>query len=871
MTDIAERFPRAVERSITSVVAPRVRVEGDVLLGIGTSTPRLTWSAVDRPTSGALLRLELRRSSGERATHETTTMAAVQVEWPFAPLRSRERVQLRATARSGNRWGAPGPWVGIEAGLLSRNDWAAEWITPGVGGAVGDPAPVLRRDIILDQEPVGARLYVTARGLYDFSIDGERVGDAALTPGWTTYRHRLRYQTYDVGHLVHIGVNRLSVLLGNGWYRGQLVWPGNRSVYGDRLALLAQLEIRFADGSTRVFSTDSQWSSADSFILADDLYDGEVQDLRLPQPKGPARPVRILDDDGAVLEAPVGPPVRALRRVVPISFWRSARGSLIVDFGQNIVGHVRLRTQGRPGAEVLVKHAEVLEDGMPAYRPLRSAKATCRYILSGAEETLEPRFTFSGFRYAEITGIAELEECDVEAVVMSSDMRRIGWFHCSDPRLNRLHENIVWSMRGNFVDLPTDCPQRDERLGWTGDIQVFAPTATFLFDTAGLLRGWLRDLAADQHENGAVPDVIPDVLGNPHPGSAGWGDAAVIVPMALWRAYGDRAVLEAQYPSMKAWVEYVRGQSPDDVWSTGFQYGDWLDPTAPPEDPADGLTDRFVVATAYYARSVRLLAEAADALVRPSDAREYRALHGRIARAFDREYVAADGTVRSDSQTAYALAIVEDLIVGSRQRLAAEQRLATLVTDAGFRVATGFLGTPVILEALTRIGRADLAAQMLRQREGPSWLYAVDMGATTMWERWDALQPDGSVHPGSMTSFNHYAYGAVATWMHERLAGLRPAAAGYERVRIEPATTAGLDHVAVQHLTPFGLIAVAWRAAPRFELEATIPPGVTAEVLLPNAAASLEVGAGSYVFTVDPRTSYVTATRYETIEGEKTA
>lgn len=836
-----------IDESVASPSVAPPRIAGDVMLGIGDPAPRLRWVVSEAVGTQTARRIEVRRADGRIEVDDARDDRTVDVRWPFAPLTSRERVDVRVSvADATGTWSAPSEWQSIEAGLLTPSDWTAQWVMPtGVGG-LDDPAPVLIRDIELPSAPVRARLYVTARGLYEFAIDGEKVGDAYLTPGWTAYERRVRYQTYDVTDMLRAGSIRLTALLGNGWYRGQLVWPGNRSSYGDRLALLAQLEVQYADGSTRTFGTDRHWVSASSRIVSDDLYDGESQDLTADADAQETFPVDSAPLDEVALEAPTGPAVRIVDTKRPIGMRRTTRDSVIVDFGQNLVGFVRLRVRGRRGAVVVVRHAEVLEHGEPAYRPLRSAKATASYILSGGDDVLAPRLSFYGFRYAEISGVADLRETDLEAVVISSDMRRIGWFDSSDARLNRLHQNVVWSMRGNFVDLPTDCPQRDERLGWTGDIQVFAPTAAFLFDTDGFLSGWLRDLTVQQRPDGAVPSIIPDVIRSGETGEAGWGDAAVVVPMSLWRAYGDLGVLRTQYPSMRAWVEYVRSRSEDDLWTTGFQFGDWLDPIAPAEDPGGGRADRYVVASAYYARSTRLLAEAAAALGYDSDAREYAALHRRIVAAFDRAFVSSEGRIRSDAQTVYALAIVEDLIVDDAARVLAGERLAELVIAEDCRVATGFLGTPVILEALTLAGRADLAARMLRQSEAPSWLYAVDMGATTIWERWDSLLPDGRVHPGSMTSFNHYAYGAVAEWMHQRLAGLSPLEPGYRRVAIAPMTTAGLDYVSIEHTTPYGALTVAWRSGDRFELDTTIPVGVIAEVTLPGATRTVEVGSGTH-------------------------
>lgn len=830
------------------------RPEGDVLLGIGTSDPRLSWKVRSvkpgRPPTRS--HLELRRANGEIFVHEIKGTDRVLVDWPFAPLHSRERVEVRVAVGEDKTWGEPSAWTSLEAGLLSPSDWCAEWISPVTLGSLDDGAPLLFRNIYIRGRVRGARLYVTARGLYEFFIDGRRVGDSYLTPGWTAYGDRLRYQTYDVTEQVGVGDIRLSAVLGNGWFRGQLVSPGNRGSYGDRLSLFAQLEVEYDDGTVEVHVTDAAWQARPSAVLFDDLYDGEHQDRRIDELSESTRDplveaVEVIAAATASLVAPTGPPVRRIQIIKPVSMRHTERGSVLIDFGQNLVGFVRVQARGGAGGNsVVIRHAEVLEGGELSLRALRSAKATATYVLSDRADVLEPRFTFMGFRYAEISGLKNLDAADIEAVVVGSDLVRSGWFDSSDPALNQLHHNVVWSARGNLVDLPTDCPQRDERLGWTGDIQVFTPTATFLFDVDGFLTSWLRDLAAEQRSDGSVPWIVPDVLGGDAAGAAGWGDAAVTVPWTLWWAYGDIEILKTQYASMVAWVEYIRAQAINDLWTTGFQLGDWLDPVAPPENPGAGRADPAVVASAYYGRSVGLLARIADELGDTDMAEDYRALHERICGAFRREFVSSEGVIRSDCQTVYALTIAFDLLADPTLRAAAGARLAQLVIEEDFRIGTGFLGTPVVLEALTLAGRSDLAGLMLRQSEWPSWLYAVGMGATTIWERWDSMLPDGTVNPGEMTSFNHYAYGAVADWMHRRLAGLTALAPGYRRIRVEPLTTAGLRSVSIEYESPYGRIAVGWTSdTDGFELRVTVPNDVQAEIILPGLEP-LIAGAGEH-------------------------
>jgi len=846
---------RVCARQGTTIVVTPVRFEyGEPHIGLGTSTPRLSWRIENAEADWRSDAYEIECVRGGIAeSFVADSGEQVFVPWPFAPLRSREIVQVRVRVASQGRWTAFSEPSAVEAGLLEARDWSAHWISPSSLGGLNDGAPWLFRDVELDRAPVRARLYVSAQGVYEFSIDGVKVGDEVLTPGWTAYEHRVRYQSYDVTELISAGRVRLGALLGNGWFRGQLVSPGNRSTYGDRLALIAQLEVTDIDGSTRIIGTDEEWRATKSPIAFDDFYDGQCTDLRRVLDGADAEPVDVVRNDVHV-EAPTGPGVKVTDVVPARRILTTPSGRTVIDFGQNLVGWVRVHvTNGRPGQRVVVRHAEVLEHGELGVRPLRSAKATSEYILAGSgPHVLQPTFTFNGFRYAEISGVADLRPDDVDALVVGSALERTGWLQTSDSNLNRLHENVVWSMRGNFVGVPTDCPQRDERLGWTGDIQVFAPTAAFLFDTDGFLSDWLRDLAAEQKSDGGVPYVIPDVLRNTDPAAAGWSDAATLVPDAVYRADGDVGVLARQYGSMRAWADKVLALSGESgLWDTGFQFGDWLDPTAPPEDAAQAQADPGVVATAYSVRSLRAVADAASVLGHIADAQWYRAQERRVADAFVRAYVDADGRILSDCQTVYALALCWDLFDTPDQRAGAGARLAELVIAGGLTVGTGFLGTPLILDALTLAGRSDLAYRMLLQTACPSWLYAVSMGATTVWERWDSMLPDGTINPGTMTSFNHYAYGAVADWMHRVIGGLELVEPGYRRIRVRPEIAADtpIGHAHVRHRSPYGDIDIVWRQdAGEVSLALEVPYGVTADVWMPGDRAAHTVGHGRHEF-----------------------
>lgn len=701
-----------------------------------------------------------------------------------------------------------------------------------------------------------ATLAVTAEGLVEPAIDGVVVGDAVLSPGWTAYHSRLRVIEHDVtSRLVPGSQHELTLLAGNGWYCGRLGWMGARGVYGDRPRVAARLTMRFADGSVVDLVTDDAWRAVASCVLADDLYDGE--DLDLTRERGAEHPVIASALETGRLVGAHGPAIVRHESVAPATVTATPTGALF-DFGQNLVGWLRLRVRGPRGHRLVLTHAEVLDGAELARRPLRSARAEDTVILSGGGDEIEPTLTFHGFRYAHIEGWAEVTG-SVEAVVVGSDLPRTGTFACSDADLTRFHRNVVWSLRGNTVGIPTDCPQRDERLGWTGDIAVFAPTACFLFEMTGFLRDWLADLRAEQHANdGRVPYVVPDALpgwavipGEEPESVAIWSDAAVWVPWAVWEASGDRAVLAESYPSMCAHLDRVRSRlSARGVWEGDFQFGDWLDPTAPPDNPIQAVSDPGVIATEALHRSILLTARAAAVLGLSEEAEAWRAEAARLRRAFEDAYLDADRRILSDAPAVYALGIVSGILEGPALQ-AAGDRLAELVRAAGHRVIAGFAGAPYLCEALTRRGHLDDAYALLLGREEPSWLSPLARGATTVWERWDSLRADGTVNPGEMTSFNHYALGAVADWMHRTVAGISPAAPGYDRVRIDPRPGGGLTWARGSIVTRHGLVAVQWHkdAAGRVSVTYCAPDEVEVE-LGPAATAAERVDAAEFADTL---------------------
>ncbi|GAA4810961.1 glycoside hydrolase family 78 protein [Streptomyces ziwulingensis] len=849
------------------VAAPTAEHHG-AGLGIGENRPRLSWLIESAP-DGWLQRsyeLRFRDAAGQVwSTGPVDSAESVLVAWPDAvpALASRERREVRVRVRGAD--GSRSDWspgLALEAGLLSPDDVTALMITPTVP-ELTRPA-LLRTAFDLPAPVTRARLYITAHGLYEAEINGVRVGDEVLAPGWSSYHHRLRYATHDVTDLLAEGANALGAWLGEGWFSGRFGIHGGRTcLYGRHTGLLAQLEVDLADGSRVVIGTDESWRAAYGPITSAGLYEGERYDARA-EIDGWSRAdfdaagwqaVQRVDFDAATLCAPPGPPVRRVESRPPHQVLTSPAGSTILDFGQNLAGRVRIRVRGRAGTTVTLRHAEVLQDGELYTRPNRHATSLDSYVLKGeGTEEWEPRFTVHGFRYVEVTGWpTDTAPLDVTAQVLHTDMRRTGWFASSDETLDRFHENVRWSMRGNFVDIPTDCPQRDERLGWTGDIQVFGPTASFLYDCAGFLTSWLADLAHDQYADGTVPFIVPAIPvpeWTPAWAAALWGDAAVLVPWTLFQRFGDRGVLRAQYASARAWIDLVASQRDDDgVWRHGRQLGDWLDPAAPPEDPWQSRTEPYLVAQAYLAHSSRVLSLIARELGEDAHEEHYRRLADDARAAFRRTFVTSGGRMTSDTQTAYALALRFGLLADAAAVAAAGERLAELVGKDGHRIATGFAGTPEVCDALAGTGHHDTAYRLLLQRACPSWLYPVTQGATTVWERWDSMLPDGTVNPGEMTSFNHYALGAVADFLHRTVAGLAPAAPGYRRLRIAPRPGGGLTHARARHLTPYGRAEVDWRVdGGTLTVTATVPPNTTADIDLPGLTT--RVGSGDHRFAL---------------------
>ena len=749
-----------------------------------------------------------------------------------------------------SKWSAPA-W--FETGLLSPADWlGAKWIAAPATNAAA-PRPLLRDVVKLAKQMTHARIYASAHGLYQLSINGQKVGDSFLAPGWTDYNKRIQAQTYDVTPLLHKGDNVIGAVLGDGWYRGK-VGMSWRDVYGNTLALVMKLQVTYTDGSAENFVTDEHWRSADGPFVQADLQDGENYDARLEQ-SGWARigfdaslwkPVTVVSDDLTKLVPQPDEPVRATEMLPARTRTETKPGAYVFDLGQNMVGVARVRLTGKNGQTVRIRYAEELyrlgdRKGQIYTDNLRKAKATDTYTFARNETVIyQPTFTQHGFRYIEITGLDTPPATnDVQGVVLGSDLSDIGDLRLSNPMLNQLVSNIRWGQRGNFLSIPTDTPARDERLGWTGDISVFSPTACRYRDTRAFLSKWMDDMRDAQKPDGNIPAIVPQPRHEFDETGVGWSDAFITVPYAVWHASGDTRIVRRNWDAMRRFYLFVHDSAAKDgnlleEGRSSWFSGDWLH-----LENVDRLEEHKVIATAYFAEDTRMMAEMAAAIGDTDDAANWMALVPKIREAFVRAYRSADGSIYTGTQTAYALTLGMDMIADPAQREQTARKFVEKLAADNDHLKTGFLGTPWLLPALSRIGRDDLAMRLLLNEDYPSWGFEIHTGATTMWERWNSIRADGNFGPVDMNSFNHYAYGAVGDWMFQHLGGLQALEPGYKKARIEPLVgPGGLKNARCSQKTPYGLLASEWKLADdKLTLAVTIPVNTSAEVVIPAESA----------------------------------
>ncbi|MDQ6946671.1 MAG: glycoside hydrolase family 78 protein [Actinomycetota bacterium] len=844
-------------------------------LGIDEKAPRLSWvlESKERAQTQSGYRILVGRTEEDLEAEanliwdsgRVESSRSVGVVYEGEPLRSGVRCVWKVRVWDGKgEASAYSEPAFFELGLLDISDWQGAWISLGTGPPieaqppagdeyddVGDslaPSPYLRNEFDLRSSVRRARLYATARGVYEVYLNGVRVGDDLLAPGWTDYRKRVQYQTYDVTDLIAEGRNAIGGILGDGWFAGFVGFdPKHRGAhYGARPQLLLQLNIEYQDGSRDSVATDASWRFSTGAILFSDFLVGESYDARKeiqrwaePGSDGAGwYPVGVEDLADVRLVAQPDEGVRIMEVVEPKTVTESKSGAYVYDMGQNMVGWVRLRVQGAAGTEVTLRHAEALNpDGTIYTSNLRFARATDRYVLKGGEEEVyEPRFTFHGFRYVEIAGYpGEPPLAAITGRVLRSATPVTGSFDCSNPMVNKLQSNILWGQRGNFLSVPTDCPQRDERLGWTADAQIFAGTASFNMDVARFFEKWMGDVRDAQSPAGAFPDVAPLI----HPtlfeltqGAPAWGDAGVIVPWTVYRLYEDTRIVEDSYDAMTRWMVYLHEGNPELVRKTrlGNNYGDWL-------APKDDVTPRDLLATAYWAYDARLMAEMAAAIGRHADAVKYRELFEGISRAFVQTYLASDGRLEGDTQTGYVLALHMGLLPEELRPAAAEHLVRAIERDGG-HLSTGFVGVGYLCPALTQAGRIDVAYRLLLNETFPSWGYTIKNGATTIWERWDGWTAENGFQSPNMNSFNHYSLGSVGEWLYRDVAGLDldGGTPGYARIVIRPRLGGGLTYARGELDSVRGRIVSAWSVeGDRFRLQVSIPPNTTGTVYVPVA------------------------------------
>jgi alpha-L-rhamnosidase len=845
-------------------------------IGTGERSPRLSW----RLPAGAT-----RQDAAELALDDGTTVRVageecVLVPWPGPPLVSGERREVRVrvwTDLGESDWSAP---LVVEAGLLDPADWSAAWVSPTAepGQPGHRPAYRLRGEVRVDRPVRRARVHATAHGVYELALDGVRLGGEELTPGFTEYDHHTQVQTHDVTAALTPGPHVLEALLADGWYRGQVGILRAADQWGATTALLAQVHLEYDDGTTTVVGTDATWRWATSHVLTADLIEGQREDRRLTAAEPEWHAVAVPDRGYDALVCSPAPPVRPVEELRPSSVTRLRDDVHVVDLGQNVNGRVRLALDGVPtGTEVRLTHGEALgPDGDVTVEHLRPAMPFLPAPLSAGQvdsvvsagragDVFEPRLTTHGFRFVRVEGHpGPLRPADVTGVVVHTDLRPAGGFRCDVEVLDRLHDAAVWSFRGNACDIPTDCPTR-ERAGWTGDWQLYVPTATYLYDVAGFSLKWLRDLAATQWEDGTLGNMAPMPVAERSGflrttnGSAGWGDAIVLVPWELHQEYGDVAVLRETWPAMVRWLDRAErvaatGRHPDRtreprpheryLWDTGFHWGEWLEPGGEPADFAAFIAaDKADVATAYLSWTARHAAAVARVLAERESAERFAALAEAAADAWRTEYVGADGRLTVPTQANLVRALRFGLVPGELRQQTADH-LAALVREAGTHLGTGFLATPDLLPALADHGHLDLAYELLLQDTEPSWLAMIARGATTVWEHWDGIDADGVPHE----SLNHYSKGAVVSFLHGYVGGLRRTSPTWRTFRVEPRPGGGITEAATHHDTPHGRAAVAWSARGTFRLEVTVPPGCLATVALPSGRTE-QVGPGEHRLT----------------------
>ena len=739
----------------------------------------------------------------------------------------------------------------FETGIFNQTEFKAQMITSDFSEDE-TACPIFGKTFAIDKKVKKARLYATAHGVYEVTLNGQTVGDYRMAPGWTSYHNRLQYQIYDVTEQL-AEENEIAITVGNGWYKGILGFYCQPNQYGTQAGAFAQLHVEYEDGSKEVIATDETWSVKTGEIRYSEIYMGETIDTDAPEiTEGN---VVVKDFDKSVLTAQENEPVRITEKIVGKELIVTPKGEKLVDFGQIVTGVVEVHVKGEKGQKIVLRHAEVLDkDGNFYPETLRQAKSIDTFICNGEEQIFRPHFTFHGFRYICVEGMEEFTADQFIACVTHSDMEKTGDFHCSNKKVNQLQSNITWSQRDNFLDIPTDCPQRDERLGWTGDAQVFSWTAAFNRNTALFYKKWMRDVAAESSLEKGVPHVVPDILDSYS--SSAWSDVAVIVPWVVYQIYGDKGILEENWKCMHEWVDYIKNNCGENgLWQSGFQYGDWL--ALDKEESADrtGATDKYMIANAYYLYVTELVKKTAEVLGKDEEAKKYAELYETTLDAFRREYYTETGRIVSETQTGAIISLYFNL-AREKDRKRILNTLLTNIANHKNHLATGFVGTPYICHTLSENGAHEMAATLFMKEDYPSWLYAVNMGATTIWERWNSIKPDGTFDESGMNSLNHYAYGSVGDWMYRKVAGLSQLEPGYKKFQVKPMFVKGIEEWGTEFDSVYGkIVANTSCKAGKIHVHVEVPANTTAVIVLPEKEEVHEVGSGVYDFEYDTETS----------------
>ncbi len=774
---------------------------------------------------------------------------------------SRYYVRVKVQNRSGEMsdWSESASFV---TALLKNEEWKADFISAETEkDADNSKGTYLRKEFTVKGKVKEAYAFTTALGLYQFYLNGEKVGTDEMTPGFTSYKKHLLYQTYEVTQLLKEGQNAAGASLGAGWYKGVMGFIGARNNYGKLTAFLGQIHIRYEDGTSEIIKTDETWKGSDSPVLFSEIYDGEIYDARLEQEgwntsgfrEETWKGVNLVEYNKEVLSAQAGTRVKEIEPVPAKRILITPKGDKVIDFGQNMTGWIRFKVNGKAGDKVILQCFEVLDSEGNVYLDnLRSAKETLDFTCKGGEEEYRPNFTFQGFQFAKIAAYpGELKTDDFTAWAVHSDMEPTGTFECSNQDLNQLQHNILWGLKGNFLDVPTDCPQRNERLGWTGDAQIFCRTASYLMNTYTFFSKWLKDVAADQTAEGGVPHVVPDIISGREEddwlvkqgthSAAAWADVAVINPWTLYLTFGDKKIIKEQYNSMKAWIDFMQAHSVDGIWNYKLQFGDWVALDAE-EGSYFGATPNDLTCTAYYAYSTGLFARMADYIGNKKDHEIYQKLYEQIKSGFQKHFFDPEGNMTANTQTAHVVALYFNLVPEQYRQKTADT-LVKLIEKENGHLVTGFVGTPYICHALSQNGYIKEAYDLLLKEDFPSWLYQVKMGATTVWEHWDGIRPDGTMWSPDMNSFNHYAYGAIGEWLYRVAAGFEidEASPGYKHALIHPRFGGGLSYLKAGYKSVYGDLSVYWEVnGSHAVLEVTVPHNTTADIVLDGAKEVLQ-------------------------------